>query len=139
MTSGNTGSGNPSNTDVTIALPEGGTISFAWFFTTTDQDGPSFDPFFVLRPSSGQLSDNGGSNSQNGVFSFSANAGDVIGFRVSTVDNSFGSAGVRITDFNFVEDRVNPAPEPGSIALLGAALLAGFAGRRKLNCARAAA
>ena len=143
MSSGNSGSNNPSNTDVTIALLGGGTVSFNWDYTTSDSGPPLFDPFSVLNPSpsSLQLTIDLGANTQNGTYSFIANAGDVIGFRIRTVDNLFGSATVRISNFNFApgDPAPNPAPEPGGVALMAAALLAGLAARRRLKGAGATA
>lgn len=139
MTSGNDGSGDPSNTDVIIALPSSGTVSFRWDYTTSDSFGPFWDPFFIFDPSLVQVSDDSGGTPQGGNISFTANAGDVIGFRIRTLDNDFGAATVRISNFNFDGGTTNPAPEPGGLALLGGGLLAGLVARRKLKCTRTTA
>jgi MYXO-CTERM domain-containing protein len=141
MTSGNdeNPNGDPSDTDVSIVLASGGTVSFDWSYLTNDGDGPEWDPFFAgVMSAPVQLSNDLGANAQGGSFSFSGNLGDEIGFRMYTVDNSFGSATVTITNFCFrgpndPDCASNPTPEPGGIALLGGALLAGLAARRRLT------
>ena len=94
ITSGNNNTNTASDTDVTIALPSAGTVSFSWDYSTSDPFGPFWDPFIALEPAINQLTDDNGAVGQSGSRSFSANAGDVIGFRIRTVDNSFGSATV---------------------------------------------
>lgn len=136
MSSGDDDSDNDSNTDVTIALAGAGTVSFDWAYSTADSTGdPFWDPFFVLTPTEVQLTQNtqdGGQSSQSGSYSFSANLGDVVGFRIRTVDNIGGSATVRISNFSFDDGGGTPAPEPGALALVGVALAsAAWIGRRQ--------
>jgi hypothetical protein len=136
ISSGNDGSGFASNTDVTIALPAAGTVSFDWDYVTSDFFGdPFYDPFIALTPSEVQLTLSalgGGSVAQSGSYSFSGGSGAAVGFRIRTRDNLFGSATVRISNFNFDDGGGTPAPEPGALALVGVALgAAAWVGRRQ--------
>jgi hypothetical protein len=121
---------NGANTDVTIALLTSGTVSFRWDYITRDMPA-SNDPFFAFGPSLVQLSDNAGPNAQGGNYTFSANAGDSIGFRVRSRDDFGGASTVTITNFQFDDGTASPIPEPGSLALVGFAFAAAaWAGRR---------
>lgn len=123
-----------SNTDVTIALPANGTVSFDWNYTgeaITSLSGPFFDPFFALTPAAFQLTGNSPS-AQSGSYSFVAQAGQTVGFRIRTIDNLGLPATVRITNFSFDDGTVRPTPEPSAAALVGLALAtAAWIGRRR--------
>lgn len=131
ISSGDDDFSSASNTDVTIALPAAGTVSFAREYVTSDDD-PFWDPFIALTPSAVQLTVDGGSSAQSGSYSFSGGSGSTVGFRIRTFDNFGGSATVRISNFNFDDGGGTPAPEPGALALVGVALgAAAWVGRRQ--------
>lgn len=137
LTSGDNGSGNPSDTDVGIVVAQPKvTISFDWAYTT--EDDPFFDPFGVKTllvgvvppPLFTELSDSSGAQSQSGTFSVMLEAGDFFAFSQQTLDNTFGSATTRIGNFRV---DVTEVPEPSTIALLAITLAGGLAARRRAS------
>lgn len=117
-------SGPTTNTDFTITATTAGSVSFDWSFLTTDDEGPTWDPFgYVRNGIFVKLSDDNGSDTQSDSASFSVNVGDVFGFRAQSLDSSFGSSFTTISNFNFTA-RGPSVPEPGTLALfaLGGAL-----------------
>lgn len=135
ITSGNDGSGAPSATDVGIVIAQSEvTISFDWAYTTQDES-PLFDPFGIKTLLFGDvvtlftvLVDTAGSTAQSGSHSVILHAGDIFAFSQQTLDNLFGSATTRISNFRV---DVTPVPEPSTLALLAVALAGGIAARRR--------
>jgi hypothetical protein len=118
------------NTDFTTLAVGDGLVSFSWNYETFDNGGPGWDPFgYLLGGVFTQLTDDSGAQTQSGTASFSVLAGQTFGFRVNSVDGTFGPAQSIISSFEVGSAAV---PEPGTWA--AAALLAGgaaFMRRRK--------
>ncbi len=122
--------GNESFTDVGILFPLTGRITFDWDYSTSDGDGPAFDPFgvtifdpfFLFTPAT----DPAGANQQSGSFELFIDGGTIFAFTAWSTDGFGGSATTRISNFNF--QRI---PEPGTLALLAIALAAAGASRRR--------
>jgi hypothetical protein len=112
------------NTDYTIAAAGAGTWSFDWSYTTLDS-ASGFDPAFYLLNGTPTTLISNSATTGSGSVSITVNAGDVIGFRIRTLDNSFGPGTVTITNF------VAPVPAPGSLALLGLAAVSRRSRRRR--------
>ncbi len=120
---------NESRTNVSIAIPFTGRITFDWDYSTSDLFGPFFDPFGVFVENLAlftDVSDLFGANQQSGTFSLIVDGGSVFGFRAWTLTGFDGSATTRISNFNF-----EGIPEPGTLALLAIALAAAGATRRR--------
>jgi len=116
LTSGNNGSGNPSQTAFRIVAQGTGVITFRWRFSTSDRDGPSWDPFgYTLNSLFTLLTNDSGGNSQNGTASVPVVIGDIFQFTQITDDNQLGSATTRID--RFTAPKLVPAPSPG-VAML---------------------
>jgi hypothetical protein len=115
------------NTDYTIAAAASGTWSFDWDYASIDSS--DFDDggyllnglYTVLAYNDPQSGFPGGP----GSVSISVNAGDIIGFRVHSLDSISGPGVLTITNF------VAPVPAPGSLALLGLAAASGRSRRRR--------
>lgn len=123
--SSNGGAG-ASNTDFTIAALTNGFVSFDWLYTTSDDDGSSWDTFgWLLNGAYTQVTTNGLFADQSGNVSFYVDEGDVFGFRSHSVDSAFGSASTTVSNFSLVE-----VPEPSSLAIIALAL-AGLSFSRK--------
>jgi hypothetical protein len=114
------------NTDFSIAMPFTGAISFDWSFTTSDSDGPFYDPFFVgIDGIYTQLTDNDGPQSQSGSYSVSLLAGQVFTLRANSFDSSEGRSETTVSNFMAV-------PEPTSMAIFGLGTLGmAYRSRRK--------
>jgi len=120
-----TGSGDFSALQFTIVAPAAGTFSFNWSYATVDSgdpDGPPYfepfyDPAFYVLNGQVQLTDDAGPPTQSGFKSVSVLQGDVIGFRIGSVDNTNGNATLTISNF------MAPIPEPASVALMSLGLL----------------
>ena len=108
-----------------IVAPASGTFSFNWAYTTNDSgdlDGPPFlwpfyDPASYVVNTQTQLTIDAGLQIQSGSISVSVLQGDVIGFRIDSLDNFAGNATLTITNF------MAPIPEPASVALMSLGLL----------------
>ncbi len=103
-------------TDLVIAALGNGIFQFDWSFTTMDATGFE-NGGYLLGANFVQLSDCGQPdcpNGESGVVSVPVVAGETIGFRVGTVDNTGGPGVLTITDFNAPV----ATPEPGTASLL---------------------
>ena len=86
-------------------VSSGATVSFDWSYNTTDSDGPSYDPGFYINGSLvASLTDDNGSTSQSGSFSFDCIGGDAIGFAVNSTDGAYGEAFLTITNFTITSN-----------------------------------
>jgi hypothetical protein len=112
LTSGNNGSGSASQTAFRIVAQGTGRITFRWRFSTSDRDGPTWDPFgYTLNSVFTQLSSNSGGANQNGTASVPVVIGDIFQFTQITQDNLLGSATTRID--RFTAPKFVPAAGPG--------------------------
>jgi hypothetical protein len=106
---GSSQSGNPSDTDFTIAAGGSGTFSFHWSYFSTDTG--SFDSAYVLL--NGVATFLAANNSQgSGDFATPVTAGEIIGFRVHSVDNFFGDGELTVSNLSA------PVPEGSTLSLL---------------------
>ncbi len=105
---GDNGTYNPGTTDYVIEALFPGTVSFSWSFSSADD--ADFDSAGWLKNASyTQLV---GSLPWSGSVSFAVSAGDIFGFRATTVDNVNGRGSLAVSQFQA------PIPEPGSATLL---------------------
>jgi hypothetical protein len=92
LTGSNGNSGNLIDTDWEIVVL-GGTIEFAWNYTTFDVDGPAFDPFgYKIDGIFYQLTDDIGPDSQNGIASVIVPTGSLFAMSIRSYDDAFGAA-----------------------------------------------
>ncbi|HNU12391.1 MAG TPA: hypothetical protein PKJ45_13685 [Rubrivivax sp.] len=121
-----------SQTDFSITVGARATISFDWLYASSDLDGNAFyDPFGILSINAfTQLTDDDGGASQGGTFSVVVGAGEVFGFRALAIDGDYGTATTRVTNFR-VDFEGSEVPEPAPLLLIGAALAAIEATRRR--------
>jgi len=120
--SSDTGSKDPSSTDVTITALGDGLVSFDWYFSTEDEDGPEFDPFgWLLNDIFTQLTDNDGETIQYGSTSFAVTTGDTFGFSAFATDSDLGASTTTISNFS-APASIASVPEPGSLALIAMGL-----------------
>jgi len=111
------------NTDYTIAAVAAGTWAFDWLYTSFDSE--DYDTGgYLLNGVYTQLAQNSQSPI-GGNISINVNAGDIIGFRVHTVDGIFERGNLSISNF------VAPVPAPGALAMLGLAAMSGRSRRRR--------
>ena len=79
-------------------ISAGATVSFDWSYSTVD--GPNWDPgFYINGALVALLTDDNGSTSQSGTFSFDCVGGDAIGFAVNSVDGIWVPGILTITNF----------------------------------------
>ena len=106
---GSSQSGNPGDTDFTIAAAASGAVSFNWSYFSTDT-GTFDSAYFLLNGTPTFLADNGHQGS--GTFSTAVTAGNIFGFRVHTADNLFGDGELTVSSFTA------PVPEGSTLSLL---------------------
>jgi hypothetical protein len=83
-----------------IEILETGQLTFNWFYTTDDVDGPAFDPFgYNINGVFFQLTDDLGPNTQSGTAVVTVTAGDVFAFEQSATDCIFGPGATTIVEF----------------------------------------
>lgn len=119
---GNDLSGNPGTTDFTIAAQGSGIVSFDYLYAS--RDAPGFDSAGILL--NGLYITLATVNDATGSAAFPVVAGDIFGFRVSTMDNTEGSADFTISNFSA------PVPEPATWLMIvaGGTLLVALRYRR---------
>jgi hypothetical protein len=112
-------------TEYTIAADASGTVSFDWDYSSVDSlnwdyGGFSVNGVFTTLASNSSLI-------LSGNFSTAVNAGDIIGFWVSSQDSTLGAGVLEITNFS------GPVavPEPGSLGLLALGTVGGALGLRR--------
>jgi hypothetical protein len=110
-------------TDYSISAVASGTWSFDWLYTSSDSE--NFDDGGYLLNGVYTLLAINAQSGITGQVSIGVNTGDIIGFRVHSVDGAFGPGVLTITNF------VAPVPAPGSLALLGLAAMSGRSRRRR--------
>ncbi|MFZ3374609.1 MAG: PEP-CTERM sorting domain-containing protein [Chthoniobacterales bacterium] len=102
-------SGQPTDTDFTIAAGGSGTFSFHWSYFSVDSG--TFDSAYVLL--NGVATFLAANNSQGmGDFTTAVTAGEIIGFRVHSVDNFAGDGELTVSNFSA------PVPEGSTLSLL---------------------
>lgn len=106
-------------TTYTDTFATGGTISYAWTYTTNDCCGAAWDPGgYVLNGAYTQLSPDvfgpPGTGDSSGILTVTINPGDTFGFYVFSPDSIEGRGDIAVT--------LARVPEPASLAILGAAL-----------------
>ena len=106
---GSSQSGNPGDTDFTIAAVASGPLNFHWSYFSTDS-GTYDSAYFLLNGVPTFLADNGSQGSGN--FSIALTSGSIFGFRVHTADNLFGDGELTISQFSA------PVPEGSTLSLL---------------------
>jgi hypothetical protein len=122
LTGTNDGSGLPGATNLTIPAEAAGMFEFSYIFTTVDD--PGFENAgYLLAGVFQPLAD---TNGESGSVMVPLYSGEIIGFSVSSMDNTGGAGVLTVTDF------VAPVPEPGSaqLLLLGIALIIAIRVRR---------
>jgi len=125
--SSNSGANRTIYSDFTVQSLNDGLVSFSWDYITTDGDGASLDPFgWLINGVYNQLTDDNGSEQQNGILSFSVVKGDVFGFRAESADARFGSSETTISNFS-----VSPVSESSTLGLFALGLLILGLARRK--------
>lgn len=105
----------PNLTQYTTSAAASGTVSFDWNYYT--EDGPFFDQFFyILKDESFKLTQDNGSQSQQGLASFYVSAGDTFGFTIDSTDDCCGYAQATISNFRAPGA---PVSVPGPLPLMG--------------------
>ncbi len=92
------------STEATITASGTGEYSFSWDYQTFDVDGPSFDIAYYINGERFDLTADDAGFTQNGVVTFEANEGDLIGFGIDATDGSMGAAVLEISNFTFPGD-----------------------------------
>jgi len=116
LTGGNSGSGEPGNTDLVTTATQAGLIQFDFSYSSLDL--PTFDyAGYLLNGAFVQLADTSG---ESGLAQFNVNLGDTFGFRVATVDNLFEPGILTVS---------SATPEPGT-GLMMLLVIAGILGYR---------
>lgn len=112
-------SSTPGMIDFSIQVPASGTFSFDWLYASADS--ATWDSGWYINGQEFLLSNE---NGHSGQISIPVNAGDVIGWRVRSVDSLFGAGILTISNFSAPGFGVQ-IPEPS--ALLLSAIVGGLA------------
>jgi hypothetical protein len=116
LTGGNTGSGQPGSTDLTIPANAAGIVAFTFLYSSLDL--PGFDyAGYILGSTFLQFADSDG---QSATVTFPVIAGQIFGFRIGTVDNTGEPGMLTISNFE-APGGVSEIPEPGTLAMVLAA------------------
>jgi len=119
ITGPNNGSGDPGTTDLTIAAAASGQVQFDYSYSTLDDPQLDF-AWYQLGGSFIQIADQDGAS---GSVQFMVNAGDIFGFRVSSLDN-LGEPGILTISGFSAPSSASPVPEPDSVILIGIGAIA---------------
>lgn len=84
-------------TQTTTTAPRTGDYSFSWDYYTLD--GPLYDIAYYINGVRFDLTSTTGTITQAGTITFTANAGDQIGFGIDATDNIAGPGYLLISDF----------------------------------------
>lgn len=126
------GTQTPINTDSTITALEDGTVSFDWDYSTDDFSA-AFDQFgWLLNDVFELLTEDTGSLTQSGSFSFLVEENDSFGFRTVSSDSDFGSSTTIVSNFSFTPSSID-VPEPSTIMLFALALFGFSVIRKQIN------
>ena len=131
FTGPNDGSDHPGHTDLTITSRGNGFFHFDYLYSSLDI--PPFDfAGYLLGPTFYQLADTDG---QSGTVDVPVLQGEIIGFRIESVDNQFAPGVLTITNFGAPVAGDAAVPEPGSFwYVLIAAACAIAAKQLKFRC-----
>src|SRR5262245_29322776 len=102
-------------------------INFFWIYRTNDEEGAGFDPAgYILNGIQHKLTEDFGSNLQDGIVHFSVLAGQTYGIYVFSLDSCCGRADISVTG-------INATPLPAALPLFasGAGVLGYLGWRRK--------
>jgi hypothetical protein len=126
LTGGNSGSGAPGWTGLTIAALGSGAVTFDYFYSSVDFQG--FDSAgYLLGGAFVHLADMDG---QSGTVIVPVSAGQIFGWRVATLDNQ-GEPGILTLSAFSAPAGGAPIPEPGAWMLVLAGIGAAAAARRR--------
>jgi hypothetical protein len=114
FTGPNDGSGLAGSTALTVVSRGTGTFRFSWIYTSLDV--PGFDSAGYLV--NGQLFPLATANGQSGSNAISVHAGDVIGFRIDSADNTGGAGVLTISNFSAPAATQIPIPATSPLAEL---------------------
>jgi len=115
---GNNGSGIPGTTDFFLFAPVAGAVQFQYSYSSLDTPMQDFAGY-LLGNSFVQIADTDG---EHGTVSFTVNAGERLGFRVGTADNTGEPGILTISDFN--APVAVPEPRSALLVLLTLVLIA---------------
>lgn len=134
LTGGDNQSGSPGTTDFTIAAPASGTWQFDWSYSSFDNVPNGDSGGYLLNGNFTELARNSdviNNRPALGFISLSVSQGDIIGYRVSTLDNT--SAFGQLTVRNFSAPAPTAAVPYNFSPGLGIGLLAAWVGVSKLK------
>lgn len=117
-----------------IELTRPAKVTFSWFYSTSDEFGPAWDPFGIATDDGTfftQLSNDFGDNAQDGTHEVFLVAGETFGFQMFAIAGDFGTATTRVGNFQVTYLDGGTVPEPQTLALLGLALMAGTVATRR--------
>jgi hypothetical protein len=130
VTGGNAVFGGFGSTSYTVTAAGSGTVTFNWSYSTPDTNA-SFDPLFRVLNGSKTTLFARSVKTGSGTDSFTVATGDVFGFGIDTIDNSFGAGSTTFSNFSAPD--ATPVPFDFDPSLGLAALGLGFGGKRLLK------